>query len=50
MSNTQIQFILKMIPINQAVDKMISTMDCLGEDFKFDNDTRIKLAVIYNNF
>jgi hypothetical protein len=61
MSNVQIQFILKIIPIdqnenvifnvlNQAIDMLISTKHRLGEDFKFNFSTRIKLAVIYNNF
>jgi hypothetical protein len=61
MSNAQIQFILKIISIeqneniifnvlNQAVDMMISAKKRLGEDFKFYINTRIKLAVIYNNF
>jgi hypothetical protein len=46
MSNPQILFILKMIPINQnvenifyvlnqAIDMMISAKKCSGEDFKF---------------
>jgi hypothetical protein len=61
MSNTQIQFILKIIPIdqkeyvifkvlNQAVDMMICRKNRLGENFKLDINTRIKLAVIYNYF
>jgi hypothetical protein len=61
MSKTQIQFILKTIPIdqketviftvlNQAIDMMMSSKYRSGEKFKLDIDTRIKLAVIYNNF
>jgi hypothetical protein len=61
MSIAQIQFILKIIPIdqkenvifnafNQVMDLMIDLKSRLGEDFKFDIDTRIKLGVIYNNF
>jgi hypothetical protein len=61
MSNAKIQFILKVIPIDQnetviftvlnlAIDMMISANNRLGENFQLDIDKRIKLAVIYNNF
>jgi hypothetical protein len=61
MSNAQIQLNLKMIPIdqketvistvlNQAINTMMSAKNRSNEEFKFDIDTKIKLAVIYNNF
>jgi hypothetical protein len=61
MSDAQIQFILKKIPIdqdmnniftvfNEVIDIMISTKKRWGENFKFDIDIRIKLTIIYNNF
>jgi hypothetical protein len=61
MSNAQIQFILKMIPINKAMDDIFlelnqainiiySAKTRLEGAFNYDNDTRIKLAVTYNNF
>jgi hypothetical protein len=61
MNNAQIQSILKIIPIdqketsiftvlNQAIDLITSIKNRSGENFIMDIDTRIKLAVIYNNF
>jgi hypothetical protein len=61
MSKTQIQFILKTIPIDQketvifkvlvqAINTMISAKYLSEENFVMDIDTRIKLVVIYNNF
>jgi hypothetical protein len=66
MSNAQIQFILQIIPIdqkenviftvlNQGMDMMIGLKICSADNFQFVNfqfdiDTRIKLAVIYNDF
>jgi hypothetical protein len=61
MSDTQIQFFLIMIPINKAMNDIFLVLSQTvwimknvrkhsGEEFNYNIDRRIKLAVIYNNF